>query len=212
MEAYFEKRDLKKFLKRNSPIGEGYFGSLYKYNDDYLIKAFIDENHRETYKDVFKYIEEAKIQDEYYDRFCGDQYYSREDSIRKAMVRLSYTKYSYDLIQGLAHYYSYCFGSVLKYYKDYTSLDELDLDTLTDNERVELFHNIDIAVEDLLKNNIYPLDIKEDNVLYDDNLNIKLIDLDDNVTMYCDSYNEVYERECLNYVHIMKKELTRCKK
>ena len=212
MEVCFNKRELKKFLKDNKPLGEGTFGLVYNFNDDCLIKAYVDEEKRKNYKEIYRDINESKIQEEYYMRLGDPIYTSRDRDLRRVMDRLSYTKYSYDLVQGLAYYYEYCFGSILKYYNNYTVLDDGIVSELPMDALNLLFHNIDIALEDLINNHIYPIDLKEDNIMYDDNMNIKLIDLDDCLTAYANSYSDYYERECLSSAKNVKKEILRCKK
>lgn len=198
MEAYFNKRDLKNLIISNdSSKLKGAYGSLYHYEDDYLIKAYIDYFKRESYKTIIKYLDDLR-KGSLVTSSIYDDPYSYEENIYKIMNRLSYTKYSYDLIQGVAFYYEYCFGAILRYYKDYVTLDNELVKSLSKKDLIELFHNIEVNLNNMMDNYIYPVDIKEDNIMFDKNLNVKLIDLDDPCTYYCDGYQEDKKNMC-NY-------------
>lgn len=207
MEAYFNKRDLKKFILSNeSSKFDGAYGSLYHYGDDYLIKAYIDYFERDSYKTIIKYLDDLRkgslINSSIYDDSC-----SNEDKIYKKMNRLTYTKYNYDLIQGVAYYYEYCFGPILSYYKDYVTLDNEFVKNLSKNDLIELFHNIEINLNNMMDNYIYPVDLKEDNIMFDKDLNVKLIDLDDPCTYYCDEYQEDKKKMCNYYFDAVKERI-----
>ena len=207
MEAYFNKRDLKKFILSNdSSKFDGAYGSLYHYGDDYLIKAYIDYFERDSYKTIIKYLDDLRkgtlISSSIYDDSC-----SNEDKIYKKMNRLTYTKYNYDLIQGVAYYYEYCFGPILTCYKDYVTLDNELVKSLSKNDLIELFHNIEINLNNMMDNYIYPVDIKEDNIMFDKDLNVKLIDLDDPCTYYCDEYQEDKKKMCNYYFNAVKERI-----
>lgn len=212
MEAYFNKRGLKNLIISNdlsndsSKLKGGACGSLYHYGDDYLIKAYIDFFKRESYKTIIKYLDDLRkgslISSSIY-----DDPYSNEENIHKIMKRLSYTKYSYDLIQGAAFYYEYCFGAILTYYKGYVRLDDELVKSLSKNDLIELLHNIEVNLNNMMDNYIYPVDIKEDNIMFDKNLNVKLIDLDDPCTYYCDGYQEDKKNMCNYYFNEVKEKI-----
>jgi len=204
MELDFNKRELKNFLKNHNPIGEGHYGLCYKFNDYYLLKAYVEEDYRDDYKDILRNIKESKLQDEYSIKSFDQNFSSREDSIRERMHRLAYTKYSYDLIQGPAFYEDYCFGCILSYYKNQKDLDDDFLPLFRQDAIDLLFHNIDVRLEDLLDNYIYPVDIKSDNILFDQYLDVKLIDLDDSCTIFADRRNELLEKDCRSRVLSIK--------
>ena len=206
MQADFNKRELKKFLKKAKVIGEGYYGICYEHNNDYLIKAYIDEFHRDNYKEIIKNITKEKIQ-EIYTSVYGENHITNEKRIRELMKRLSYTKYNYDLIQGHAYYDNYCFGCILTYYKDYFDFNDTYLNSLTKDALEELFNNLNVSLQDLMKHHIYPTDIKEDNVLFDKNLNVKFIDLDDNCTIYANEQVKKLEGECKGRILTMKERI-----
>jgi hypothetical protein len=167
MQADFKKRELKKFLKLAKIIGEGYFDICYEHNNDYLIKAYVDEYHRNDFREIFKEINESKIQEEFYLREYDYNYTTTEERIKERMHRLAYTKNNYDLIHGLAYYDNYCFGCILSFYKGYSDLEDQSLALLRKDTIELLFHNIYVSLNDLMKNHIYPTDIKAGNVLYD---------------------------------------------
>ena len=208
METYFNKRGLKKFIISNdsSKFDKGAYGLLYPYGDDYLIKAYIDYFKRKSYKTIIKYFDDLR-KGSLINFGIYDDPYSNEEEIYKKMNRLTYTKYNYDLIQGVAFYYEYCFGAILTYYKDFVTLDNELVKSLSKNDLIELLHNIEINLNNMMDNYIYPVDIKEDNIMFDKDLNVKLIDLDDPCTYYCDEYQEDKKKMCNYYFNEVKERI-----
>ncbi|MBQ7240086.1 MAG: hypothetical protein IJS56_01470 [Bacilli bacterium] len=209
MDAHFDSNNLKEFLKTNKPIGKGYFGSCYLYNNDYVLKAMVEESKKKSNRVIYKEIKEDKKLEEYYFKTYDTNYTTKEERLKETMERLSYTKYSYDLIQGLAYYYNYCFGTVLKYYKDYLTLAHSSIYNLSQEELDELYHNIEVSYEDLFNNYIYPLDIRDENIMFNNNLEVKLIDLDDGLTFYNYNKSEKKEEICRNKLKEIRKDLKR---
>ncbi len=207
MQVDFNKRELKNFLKKAKKVGEGYHGICFEYNQDYLIKVYIDELYREDFRKMFNLINESKIQEEFHPRTYHN--ITPEEEIKNQMNRLAYTKYCYDLIKGPAFYDNYCFGTILTYYKGYKCFDDPYLALMRKDALEVLFNNINITLQDLMDNYIYPTDIKEDNILFDDNLNIKFIDLDDGCTVYLSGEDKTFENECKKRIKDLRDNIKR---
>lgn len=103
--------------------------------------------------------------------------------IEKKIQQLQQTQ-SRTLIKGTAIYQGYPIGVFLENYKGYDKLGTVFLD-LHENEQKLILDKSASLLADLYKNGIIPRDIKEDNILVRKNdLDVKLIDLDDIETRY----------------------------
>ena len=105
--------------------------------------------------------------------------------IEEKIQQLQQTQ-SRTLIKGTAIYQGYPIGVFLENYKGYDKLETVFLD-LHENEQKLILDKSASLLADLYKNGIIPRDIKEDNILVRKNdLDVKLIDLDDIETRYED--------------------------
>ena len=105
--------------------------------------------------------------------------------IEEKIQQLQQTQ-SRTLIKGTAIYQGYPIGVFLENYKGYDKLGTVFLD-LHENEQKLILDKSANLLADLYKNGIIPRDIKEDNILVRKNdLDVKLIDLDDIETRYED--------------------------
>ena len=108
--------------------------------------------------------------------------YSPEANADK-FQRLENTKMK-DLITGVLEYKGIYIGIEMNYFEGYKSFREI-AKRMDAKSLEETLKNIEEAINGLLENNIVPKDIKEDNILINPtNLDIKIIDLDGNETVY----------------------------
>ena len=191
MDIIFKEKDIIDFFSNTKNyVDEGTNGLVRKYDDSRLIKIykeFVGRARINDYPEVLlnaKKLEEEKARKEY-------DYEIKKDHLRKIKSRLECTKYSYDLIQGNAIYNDFTFGAVLKNYEGFKKIS-LENTNLSNQELLELVLNIGNSLEDLYQNYIYPCDIKKSNVLFNDKMDVKLIDLDDFTTVYRDSESSIF--------------------
>ena len=125
-------------------------------------------------------------------------YETREKKIIKARRALLKTKYSKSLIRGIAYYDDYAFGVLLSWYKNYFTMMDKELKNLSLSERTQLMDNLDMVLEDFISNNIFPIDMKESNIMFNPRtLDVKFIDLDDGLCKFLDSKVTLYETKCM---------------
>lgn len=107
-------------------------------------------------------------------------------------------------------YNGYKIGVVITYYKNYQKIGEL-FNKLSSEEKKVVLNNLRNYVDFLISKGLYPTDIWEDNVLVNlENLDVKIIDLDDYMTIaksnivnvvaiekvVRDDYNELIKKLC----------------
>ena len=97
--------------------------------------------------------------------------------------RLARTK-SASLITGVLSYKGLLVGIQMNYFKDYTTLKEIS--TRVEDSKLDIYLNkVYELICDLLMENIVPTDVKEDNILVNEETNdVALIDLDGIETIY----------------------------
>lgn len=187
----FSKEDIINFNNITKHVGKGTFGFVRSLNEDTLVKAyreFFDFSNPIDLPNVL--MDKKKFEEDIVSRYSYK--IKKGDYIRMAKERLSKTKYANDLILGCALYNDFAFGAVLNNYKGYRPLNS-KINRLSVDNYIKLVTNIDKHLEDLFDNYIYPNDVKESNILFNDNLDVKIIDLDDEVTIYSDSLNKIAE-------------------
>ena len=162
-------------------IGQGGFGILSIYDETTLIKLY--------YKDIFKtyYTLDSKILDEEIElqldliKTSKELNINIEDKFKKIddlYKKLQLTS-SYSLIKGIAMYRNYVIGVLIEYYKNYETLENIYF-KLSLGEKNRVLKKINYLLEDLMENDIYHNDIKENNIMVNpNNLDVKLVDLDD---------------------------------
>ena len=143
-------------------IDQGMFGTLYEFDNDTLIKLYCRE-FLTSYKslDINDFNMDSK---------------DRLNRLKKLYNNLKNSKTN-DLFKGIILNRNYVIGVLLKYFKDYYSLEEY-YDNLSKSEKVYIIDNVRYLIYDLMNNGVYPQDINERNVLINKNLNVKIIDLD----------------------------------
>ena len=186
MEIIFNDNDIiNLFSNTKNYVGEGSYGLVRKYDDSKLIKTYKEFVGTARIKDYPDRLKEAKVQEEYLVSRYKDLK-RKSERLKLVKTRLECTKYANDLLLGTALYDDFTFGAVLKYYEGYKKFKAENIN-LSDSELLELILNIDLRLQDLYNNRVYPFDVKESNVLFNDNLDVKIIDLDDFTTIYSDS-------------------------
>ena len=119
-----------------------------------------------------------------------------ENRIIKLLELLNKTS-SKDLIKDYIKYEEFVVALILSNYKDYDTYEYLIFnDDLSKKDHKLILEQIKEKVYELIENRLYPLDLKCDNIMVNkENLNVKLIDLDDLGTMFLDStHTTSYER------------------
>jgi len=119
-----------------------------------------------------------------------------ENRIIKLLELLNKTS-SKDLIKDYIKYEEFVVALILSNYKDYDTYEYLIFnDDLSKKDHKLILEQIKEKVYELIENRLYPLDLKCDNIMVNkENLNVKLIDLDDLGTMFLDStHSKSYER------------------
>jgi len=196
-------------------IGQGTYGILYKYNDTTLIKLY--------YKDyIYAYFTlDSKIFEEEIEgnltiinsfKKQGIKNIDKLEELKKLHCILQLTD-CYNLIKGVVTYKNYPVGVLLEYYKDYQTLKEIFF-YLSIKEKTIVLEKIKSLIENLMENNIYLEDIKENNIMVNKNtLDVKLIDLDgEQVRIEEKSYVETHpfiKKECTDKCDKMIKRLNK---
>ena len=156
-------------------IGQGIFGLLCEYNNDSLLKLY--------YKEFYKAYEMLDIEEFRKDMNINLKLmkYDMDASSRKQRLENLYHKLqntsSKDLIEGIILNRNYVIGVILKYYKNYYNLIDY-YNKLSNSSKIIVLKRIRELFKELIDNNIYPSDIHERNIIINNNLDVKLIDLD----------------------------------
>ena len=173
------------------------------------------------YKDIFETYNSrniAKIDEEINNRIEVENQMIKMKILDKKRIQIIEEKIqqlqqtqSRTLIKGTAIYQGYPIGVFLENYKGYDKLGTVFLD-LHKNEQKLILDKSASLLADLYKNGIIPRDIKEDNILVRKNdLDVKLIDLDDIETRYEDQdYLQEYpyiRKDAVEAFEKMKKRL-----
>lgn len=182
------KDDIKKLLYESKIIGHGTYGVIVEYDENTLLKIY--------YKDIFdtfysKNIEkldeeiESSIEIEAFMIESGIKSKTKLEDMKSNIEQLEKTK-SKSLIKGTLTYKGFLIGIILENYREYDLLKNIFAD-LDENSQKKVISLAGILFGDLYKYGIIPRDIKEDNIMVRKNdLDVKLIDLDDIETRYED--------------------------
>ena len=162
------KQELINFLSnKKNYYDHGAFGILFEYNDSTLLKIY--------YEDIFNTY--TTLDSNKLDQEIINININKLEQLKKIYTTLKKTKTN-SLIKGIITYNGYPIGILLEYYKNYLKLS-IAYKKLNQNAKIKVLSNIKELLNNLFENDIYPTDIKEDNILINpDNLDIKLIDLD----------------------------------
>lgn len=203
--TYTELVDL--FKKENEPIGKGIFGVVRPLNNTTLIKTYFADAKTDDATYILDKFSRVKKEENF--KVKEYPYYmTREMRIRRAKKELFKTKYSGGLIKGIAYYDGYAFGTLLTWYKNYLTLSSSEARRLSSEEREKIIQNIDVVLNDFFDNYIYPLDLKESNIMYNPRtLDIKFIDLEDGLVHFRDSYSSYEHDRCVEKRNQVKQRL-----
>ena len=192
--------EISQLLFRKEVVGQGCYGLIVKYSENTLLKMYY-KDYFDTfyYKDIEKLDEEIerhiKVEEEVKEMFPNR--ITRMDNLVSKINHLEKTS-SNDLIKGIATYKNWPIGIFMEYYKDYNKLTNV-FKNLNKNEQSKILFLVRNKLKGLYKNGVFPLDLKEDNILVRKrDLDVKLIDLDGDETRYED---ENYIKE---YPHIKR--------
>ena len=169
------------YLLNSNPIFQGQFGKivlennkLYKiYYRDFM-KTYINKDEDFLDDEVNSLLEIEKLTN-----------FELRDPYKKLkeLSRLASTK-SASLITGVLSYNGLLVGIQMNYFKDYTTLKEIST-RIEDSKLVIYLNKVYELICDLLMENIVPTDVKEDNILINEETNdVVLIDLDGSETIY----------------------------
>ena len=203
--TYKELQDL--FREDNKPLGKGAFGAVRPLDDFTLIKTYISETRDRSVDEMIATFKERKeAEEKRLERFPNSM--TREKRIIKSRKGLYKTSKSFSLIKGLAYYDGYAFGTLLRWYKNYLTLSRMNIRTLSDEQKEQLMINFDLLMKDFFDNYIYPMDIKEGNILFNPNtLDVKMIDLEDGLVDFLDEYNPYDYETCDEKIKKLKDRL-----
>lgn len=169
------------YLLNPNPIFQGQFGKivldnnkLYKIYYRDFIKTYINKDECFLDDEVNSLLEIEKLTN-----------FELRDPYKKLneLNRLARTKLA-SLITGVLSYNGLLVGIQMNYLKNYTTLKEIST-RVEDSKLVIYLNKAYEIVYDLLKENIVPTDVKEDNILVNEETNdVVLIDLDGSETIY----------------------------
>lgn len=186
MNIDLSSKDLIYYLDRNNSIDIGLYGIISVYNDDTLIKIYY-KNLFNTYSNL----KESTLNNEIDNKINKNDLERKINALNNSNI---------DLIKGYVTYKDCIVGVLLTYYKDYVSLDTIN-DILNNEEKIIILYKLKSILLKLHKNGIYPRDFTEKNILVNlENLNIKVIDLDDEYTIYSNKQNKRLYKNIYNEI------------
>lgn len=177
----------------------GSYGKIITINDNELLKVyyrlfkqdFTNCTLQDLKDDLIKMKTFSSNATMSYKRLLAD-----ENRIIKLLELLNKTS-SKDLIKDYIKYEEFVVALILSNYKDYDTYEYLIFnDDLSKKDHKLILEQIKEKVYELIENRLYPLDLKCDNIMVNkENLNVRLIDLDDLGTIFLDStHTKSYER------------------
>ena len=179
-----KEKIIKLLANKKNYYDNGAYGILINYDDTTLIKLYYKDifgtyttlNSETLDKEINILLEVDKEMNEF-----NLNYTSKLQHLKEIYKTLIKTK-SNSLIKGIAMYKGYPIGILLEKYKNYIKLSQV-YKNLNKQDKIQVLEKVKELMFDLFNNNIFPTDIKENNILINpDNLDIKLIDLDGHET------------------------------
>lgn len=172
------KDKLLKYLLHSRVIGSGCFGIVVAEDRDTVAKIYVNR-----VIDSYLHRDSSRLDEEIKKNKEISKYSDDEETRYLEEKKFEYLK-RIGLLKGVLTYEDYKIGVLLKYYWDYEKLENR-FGFLGLSERKEVLKNIKEKLDEMMNNGIYPLDIKENNILIkDDSFNIVFIDLDDELTRW----------------------------
>lgn len=179
--------DLLRIFNNNKCIGNGVYGMVYEYDDTTLIKIY--------YKDIFRFFTSKNI-DDLNNEVDINLYVEsemleiRSDYVTKLnrLVNIGncLNRADCSLMKGIVLYHGYPIGILLNYYKGYVNLGEI-FEKLDGQSQLIVINKVKFMLFRLFEYGVYPLDLKESNVLVKpETLDVQFIDLDGLETRYED--------------------------
>ena len=208
MDKIFTYDELKELFKEdNEPLGKGAFGAVRPLDDFTLIKTYLSETRDRSVDEMISLFREKKEAQEA--RFIKTpDLMTREKRVIKSRKALYKTSKSSGLIRGIAYYDGYAFGTLLRWYKNYLTLNRMNVHNLSKEQIDILLFNLDELMQDFYDNYIYPMDIKEGNILFHPRtLDVKMIDLEDGLVDFQDEFNSYDFDTCEDKVQKLKNRL-----
>lgn len=201
------KNDIQ-YIINGKQIGDGSYGVVYEYDEDSVVKLYFGiPYHMDSLDNIVlskKNMERSLKQ-------------KNAVVLEKKIEMLNNTS-SKELITGVLIYKNYPIGIKMKYYKNYITLDELIRRYSIDNAAIKkIIRSIGDSIKSLKNQGIYTTDLNARNILINpETLEIKLIDLDDDLTIYANSVSnsnyrdvkhEVSSRfnEIINFMYLSNK-------
>ena len=175
------KDEFLSYLLNPNPLTQGQFGKivlngdkLYKIYYRDFIKTYINKNEDFLDEEVNRLIENERLTN----LGLRDPYKKLSE-----LNRLTKTN-SLNLITGVLSYKGLLVGIQMNYLKDYITLKEIS--TRVEDSKLDIYLNkVYELICDLLMENIVPTDVKEDNILVNEETKeVVLIDLDGIETIY----------------------------
>ena len=175
------KEEFLSYLLNPNPLTQGQFGKivlngdkLYKIYYRDFIKTYINKNEDFLDEEVNRLIENERLTN----LGLRDPYKKLSE-----LNRLTKTN-SLNLITGVLSYKGLLVGIQMNYLKDYITLKEIS--TRVEDSKLDIYLNkVYELICDLLMENIVPTDVKEDNILVNEETKeVVLIDLDGIETIY----------------------------
>lgn len=179
------KEDLFHYLTNNNCIGQGCIGRISIYDENTLIKIYYKELIDTYISKDFNYLdEEIDIKISVKEELLDDNILPNQKEIDDLIQKKYELLYQEGLLKGLVYYRGILVGILMNYYKDYITLTEI-FNTLDSNTKILLLNKAKEKLKHFINNNLYPMDLKEDNILVNPiTLDIAFIDLDDSYTRY----------------------------
>lgn len=204
--------DILKIVTNKNKVGSGVFGMVYEYDDTTLIKFY--------YKDIFRFFTSKDVDDlnnEVDINLFVEQemlemradYVTKKDKLINIMNCLN--KAGCSLIKGVVLYQGYPIGILLNYYRGYSKLEDV-FEDFDEKNRLLVMNKIKSILFHLFDCGVYPLDLKESNILVNvENLDVQFIDLDGDETRYgdktyIDEFNNI-KKDAVKAFEIMEQRL-----
>lgn len=165
------------FFQSSRGIGQGAYGHVIPFTKDLLFKLYYSEFSQTMRRPTIERLEEEINHNKLW---FGIKDFSE---LKKKCERLELCKKG-TYLRGIVTYKNYPIGVVMKWYKQYRTLERIYCQLLN-KEKKYVLSEVKRQLLELLELGIFATDVKEDNVLvHPKNLDTVLIDLDDDMTRY----------------------------